>query len=266
MWSTELHLGFLQLVKIGGPPPPEESDFDRYAGVKDDDVLNGRQRKFPYSIKGAQFDIFKASLSYRFSGDMGDKFWSGYLMIYLPGASKILPPGGSDAAWDEVEKWFESATKNDQRKILEPYLVEKMTSELFQSTHGILKPIEDWLDPEMDVSKDQTVTKDLTSSKVDDKDFDVQYNRSAMCLELEATLRVLQRLTKSNVTVLDQWSKRESTRHYKPRWSEKDEMKFRKLVDHQKRRAERSISAVKEQLHQIQTSIDQVRNHRQEVR
>ena len=246
-------------------PSLEEKEYDGNAGVNEDDVSNGRQRSFPYTIQGIQSDIYKASLSYRFTGDLGDKFWSGYLMVYLPGTSRSLPSGGH-TGYKELSSWFEAATKNDQRKILEPFLVEKMATELHRSTNNILKSIDDWLDPEVECLRDEKSTKGVSSSKDNEKDFDVQYNRSSICLELDAILRVLHRLTKVNVNVLDQWSKRESTRHYKPRWSEKDEMKFREFVDHQKRRTERAIAVVNQQYHQIQTSIDQVRSHRQEVK
>lgn len=53
------------------------------------------------------------------------------------------------------------------------------------------------------------------------------------------------RLRKANADSLDPWVGREADRYYKPRWSEKDELKYREDVDHQKRRALQQISDVK---------------------
>ena len=95
--------------------------------------------------------VFKASLSYRFVGDMGDHFWSGYLLAYLPGGSKIfIEPAaglGIHIALKEIAKWFDESTKHDQRKILQPFIVEKMAAELYQSTEKIIEVINVWLDP-----------------------------------------------------------------------------------------------------------------------
>ena len=65
---------------------------------------------------------------------------------------------------------------------------------------------------------------------------------------------------------LKRWSEREKNRHYKPRWSEKDELKYRDLVDHQNRRVKGQIGFLDDQYQQIQILIDQVQSHRQEVR
>ena len=188
---------------------------------------------------------------------MGDRFWSGYLLTYLPGKSKVFK------SQNDVQTWFEGSRRNDQRKILEPFLVEKMSSELYQSTDRILRSIDDWLDPLLDFTGGKD--SEINLSKADDRTVNVQYTRSTLCLELDATLRILRRLLKMNVDSLDQWLKREATRHYKPRWSVKDELKYRDLVDYHKRRAGQRILSVKDQYKQVDIAINQVRTHRQEV-
>ena len=234
--------------------------------ARSDDVCDRHQRAFPQISKGLKRAVLqKASLSYRFIGDMGEKFWTGYLLTHLPAESKILPKVDRGSGFREIREWFDKDTKNDQRKILEPFLVEKMVAELFQNTDEILKAIDEWLNPETDLSEDGKVLTQPKVSKADDRFVDVQYNRSATCLDLDATLRILRRLSKANVDSLDQWAKRESSRNFQPRWSEKDEFKFRELIDFQKRRAEQQISRVNDQYRRIQDSIEQVRTHRQEV-
>ena len=229
-------------------------------------VCDRHQRAFPQIFKGSKRAFLrKASLSYRFVGDMDDKFWTGYLLTHLPADSKVFPKSDYYGFFIDVKEWFHQDRRIDQRKVLEPFLVEKMVSVLFQSTDEILKAIDDWLNPEIDVSEDGKALADPKVSKADDRFVDVQYNRSAICLDLDATLRILRRLSKANVDSLDQWAKREQTRTFQPRWSEKDEFKFRELIDFQKRRAEHQISRVNDQYRRIQNSIEQVRTHRQEV-
>lgn len=252
VWAAELHLGFLQLVDT-------EERFRPQYTLDNDNVCNGRQRKFPGIVKDSQFDIYKASIGYRLVGDMGDRFWSGWLLAYVPGGSRIFD--GSDYPG----KWFDEKTKNDQRKILEPFLVGNMVDEVYQSTDKILRHVEQWLDPELEFSQDREESKDSNMFKANDGNFGIQYNRSTTCLDLEAILSMLRRLSKANIDALIQWGKREESRHYKPRWSERDELNHREQVDHQERRAEQQVFLLKDQHLQIETSIEQIRAHRQQA-
>lgn len=232
--------------------------------VKSDNVCVKYQRAFPQILKGSKSALEKASLSYRIAGDMDDKFWTGYLLTHL----RADQDGSRETNLvynGAMRKWFHRDRKTDQRKILEPFLVENMVAELLKSTDEILKAIDDWLDPETDAPKDGSLSIEPQVSKADDRFVDVQYNRSAMCLDLDATLRVLRRLSEANVDTLGQWDKREQARNFKPRWSEKDEFKFRELIDFQKRRVEQQLARVNDQHRRIQDSIEQVRVHRQEV-
>lgn len=258
IWAAELQLGFLQLV--------DTQKSNRYLDSADNDnVCDGRQRKFPYIVKGSHFDIYKASLGYRFVGDMGDRFWSGWLLAYIPGESKVLGHLDDPDIPQNVSQWFDKNTKNDQRRILEPFVVGNMVAEVYQSTDKVLRQVDQWLDPEMDSLKDKQESNESNTFKADDQDFGIQYNRSSTCLELEAILSMLRRLSKANSESLYHWKQRETSRHYKPRWSEKDELNHAKQVDHQKRRAEQHISLLNDQHQRIETSIDQIRAHRQEV-
>ena len=232
---------------------------------KSDNVCVKYQRSFPQILKGSKGALEKTSLSYRIAGDMDDKFWTGYLFTHLRAAEN----GSRETdilGCEVVKEWFDKDRRIDQRKILEPFLVEKMVAELLLSTDEILRAVDDWLDPEeIDAPKDGKPSFQPKVSKADDRYVDVQYNRSAICLDLDATLRVLRRLSEANIDTLGQWARREQTRNFKPRWSEKDEFKFRELIDFQKRRVEQQLARVNDQHRRIQDSIEQVRTHRQEV-
>lgn len=144
-------------------------------------------------------------------------------------------------------------------------MVEKMTAEIHRSTAEVIRSIDAWLEPEVDPSQTGQELHSSIYAKADDRNFEAQYNRSTTCLELDATLSVLRRLSEANIDSLTQWTTREATRHHKPRWSEKDEYTHRELVDHQQRRAEQQISLMRDQGRQIQTCLEQLRTHKQEV-
>lgn len=78
---------------------------------------------------------------------MTDWFWSGYLLSYLPQNSKLLKNPDLSVGAKDLKSWFHTNTERDQRKILEPFLVEKMASETYQSTKIVLDCVDDWLSP-----------------------------------------------------------------------------------------------------------------------
>ena len=231
-----------------------------------DNICFARPRRFPITIKGSQLNLVNASVSYRIIGDMADKYWTSYLLLYLPKMDRgVLEYPQNSLDGNHVDSWFHETARNDQRRILEPFLVEKMVAEVYRSTGDIIRSIENWLEPEVDPSLAAQGSAPLIYVKADDRNIDLQYYRSTTCLQLDATLSILRRLSRANVDSLTQWAEREVTRHHKPRWSEKDEYEHREMVDHQRRRAEQQISLLRDQSRQIQTCIEQVRNHRQEA-
>ena len=253
IWATELHLSFLQLVPVGNDDVEGGRSHNNSEEAESSDVCRALQWEFPLLIKESKSMISMAALSYRIVGDMGDKFWNGYFLTYLRNIPELLPDPDPKADTKDVNDWFRRQHKNHQRKILESFVVEKMAAEIYRSTDAILRPMSNWLLPELGVAK------------ADDRRVDEQRTRSTKCLELDIILNRLYRLTKANADSLDLWVGREADRYYKPRWSEKDELKYREDVDHQKRRALQQISDVKDQCQQIQTSINQISSHRKEV-
>ena len=266
VWTTELHLSFLQLVTVQEGPGDEIPE--------NESVCYGRHRRFLHRYKGSLFDIYKASVSCRFIGDMGDKYWSGYLLTYLPGN-----PDTTDSPfnttneeipepWENPRRWFRSELHNDQRNALEPFLVAKMVVEVYRSTKRILASIDDWLEPPKDKQRHEQDSTYSHISTVNDRNSQAQYSRrSNDCPDLEDTLVLLNRLSQANVENLRKFTQREKNRFSpnKPRWSLKDEQKHRSQVDSHKRLAERQISLLNDQLGQIQSSLDRIKNLKQEV-
>ena len=264
VWTTELHLSFLQLVTVQEKSGEEVSEGES--------VCNGRQRRFLHRYQNSLFDVYKASVSCRFIGDMGDKYWTGYLLTYLPGSSGTLEDSWNatkdETPWAEPSQWFQKDIHNEQRNILEPFLIEKMVVEVYQSTQKILASIDDWLDPETDKQKHKQNSTYSHISKVDDRNSQAQYSRrSNDCPDLEETLTLLSRLSEANTKNLSKWKTREKERFEpnKPRWSVKDEKKHRSRLDSQKRLVEQKISLLSDQFRQIQNSLARIGSHKQEV-
>lgn len=77
---------------------------------------------------------------------MDDKCWTGYLLIYSPADSdRFRDTDLFD--FNDIDEWFHEDRRIDQRKVVEPFVVEKMVAEMFRSIDEILKVIDVWLDP-----------------------------------------------------------------------------------------------------------------------
>lgn len=205
---------------------------------------------------------------------MGDRFWSGYLLAYLPRRistrGSLYDPTNEEylSLWEpqNVHQWTLRDIHNDQRNVLEPFLVEKMVTEVYQSTQKILDSINDWLELGSDDPKHEKESAYSHISKVDDRNSQAQYSRRTNdCPDLADTLSLMQRLSEANSETLNKWRVRELARLHKPRWSEKDEAKYRKRVDSQKRLAEQQISRLVSQHGQIESSLKWINDLKQEV-
>ena len=247
-------------------------DRPREGAPEGETVCDGHQRRFFHRYKGSEHDIYKASLSCRFVGDMGDRYWSGYLLAYLPRELELLESlydSGNEEdgeQWDNSYRWFRRDNHNDQRNILEPFLVEKMVAEAYQSTKRILASVNDYFEPEIDKPKYEKEPTYSHISKVDERNYQAQYSRRSNALpDLEDTLILLNRFSEANCENLRIWQKRETERFHRPRWSRKDELKYRLLVDSQKRLAVRQVSLLIDQRGQIQTTLNRIKSLKQEV-
>ncbi len=141
-----------------------------------------------------------------------------------------------------------------------------MVNEVYQSTQKILDSINDWLELGSDDPKHEKESTYSHISKVDDRNSQAQYSRRTNdCPDLADTLSLMQRISEANSETLNKWRARELARLHKPRWSEKDEAKYRKRVDSQKRLAEQQISRLVNQRGQIESSLKRINDLKQEV-
>lgn len=176
--TTELHLSFIQLI---------DSELEKYNEATGyATVCDGYQSSFPHAVSGSQLDVFQASLSYRFVRDMTDRVWSGYLLSYLPQSSKLL-----------------KTPERDQRKILGPFLVEKMEGEIYQSTKTVLDCVDDWLNPTIDHLSGKGASGKSTRPKSKERNFIVRYMRSKICIDIDSIITTFRRHSEANLYALD---------------------------------------------------------------
>ncbi|KAH8812642.1 hypothetical protein F5884DRAFT_878489 [Xylogone sp. PMI_703] len=228
VWTTEFHLAFIQLVPAQG---------NTYNLSPSKPLLDGFVSDFPFEVANQKMSIFKASLSYRVNGDMDDRYWTGYLLTYLPKQSSVWPK-----LTYENSTWFEPSSQQDQRKILEPYLVHRMVFEAYNCTRELLEAVDKWV--ELKTSMDGS--------------FDKLYTRSKVCLDIDGILNQARRMLQTNIANLEAWLAREKTRSAKPRWSEKDELKHGNRRDHYNLQVKQQVSLLKEQSKKVESSINQL--------
>ena len=187
LWETELHLGFYQLIS--------------------DPSGRRHSRKMPsLSQDKERLTIAPVALSFRFVGDLRDRFWTCFFLSSDTTGFTGLAQGLYDYLKTSI-----SSEQMGQRKILELFYVERMLQELSTSTSTIL---------------DQFKAELAVSPK--SQNFDFVYLSSGLHFVLEAKdilQDVLQRLGLS-IKVIEDWEKREETRGFPSRWSRKDEERY----------------------------------------
>ena len=196
LWETEFHLGFYQLL--------DTTEFPNQSRTREMPSLSPNQERRI---------IAPVALSFRFVGDIRDRFWS---CLFL--SSETVGFKGI------VQQYFESSETRDelyvkqgQRKTLELFYVERMLNEMITSNEIILAAFK----TELAVSpKSQT--------------FDFIYHSYGLQFHLEAReilQDVLQKVHLS-IKVIEEWEKRENTRGLCSRWSQKDEDRYGETLKH----------------------------------
>ncbi|KAF2188528.1 hypothetical protein K469DRAFT_82745 [Zopfia rhizophila CBS 207.26] len=236
LWESEFHLYFFQIVG-----EDEISDPHR------EGILNINPMSFPGSEGTTKRSIIRTGAGYRFVGDLYDRFWTCYfasLVVHVTDNRWIT----ADAA--EHSHWPPANDRQDQRRVLELYLAEKMTDVASDSGQAILDAI--------DKTLEKSGTLDNANPYSDD--FDAQFSRSAIFQRISQLLHKLENNYKEMLDVIGQWEKRQGDRSVQPRWTEKDERRCRKIMDHHDRRVRKNINLLKSQKSTIDSLLTLVNN------
>lgn len=193
IWDTELHLGFYQLVD----DRPSER-FSLYNAINSEQVL---------SLSGAprRCKIVSVAMSFRFTGDLRDRFWTCYfLSSVLHGFRSLV----DEHSYEGEDKFY--SDKQGQRKILEMVYVERALSEMKKSTDDIIAAYKIELE-------------ELGTTVQQEEKFELIDDLSSPHLKAASTLGDILQKFDSALSVLEQWEKREDTSGLRSRWSNKDQ-------------------------------------------
>ena len=196
LWETEFHLGFYQLLD------------------STDSSSRGNSRKMPsLSQNQGLRTIAPVALSFRFVGDLRDRFWTCLFLF----SDTIDFKGLVEQYYNSSETEAQLYEKLGQRKTLELFYVERMLNEMVTSTDIILAAFR---------------TELAVSPK--SQSFEFIYHYSGLQFHLEAS-EILQDVCQKvdlSIKVIEDWEKREDTRGFPSRWSLKDEDRYGEMLIH----------------------------------
>lgn len=213
IWRTELHLSFYvlgeeQQCEHVGLPPLSKAEFP------------GRSKK----------DIRRASIGFRFDGDLFDRYWTCHFIQYIP-----TPLGNEDfdgeddtprREWsfdfnasglgrDKEKHWW-------QRKVLELHLLRRIVDAINTGASGILHEVK------QELGVDESM---FTLSILDGKAHKSPKDLSD-CQRFEQILQATDEDVTEILKNLQKWNQREEDRGpIQPRWSRNDERRYRGYIN-----------------------------------
>ena len=215
LWETEFHLGFYQLL----------DSTDSHSRSNSREMPSLSQNQGPRSIA-------PVALSFRFVGDLRDRFWS---CLFLS-SETIGFKGLAQQYYDSSDTRSEIYEKQGQRKTLELFYVERMLNEMVTSTDIILAAFR---------------TELAVSPKSQSFEFIYHYSGLQFHLEASEILQdVLQKVDLS-IKVIEDWEKREDTRGLPSRWSLKDEVRYGEMLKHLTQKCETNLQKLRIQHNQL---------------
>jgi hypothetical protein len=231
-WETELHLSFYRITER---PNPSEGIFeDIFEGISPSDEI-----EFPQNYQKSQNKrISRAVMSFRFDGDVFDRYWTCHFFEYEPQRK------GSKLDFDSFgapnSKMANKSYKGDprkQRQVLELLLFDEILQEMLEGTQNIFTCVknEGLGDPRNPSASAETIR--LTSPLSDPLDLfqeingDVFDSTTQLWRKLHHILQVVEDDLRKNLTNIGHWKDRQAGRQpNRPRWTLKDERSYRSAI------------------------------------
>jgi hypothetical protein len=231
IWESEFHLSFFQLARRKKPARgiPAPSKFE----------LSGKSGR----------ELTRASMGFRFFGDFFDRYWTCHYIEHVPNSSSPqwesleLDRLGQDRSWR-------------QRKVLELHLFNRMLTELTKSTQEILNEVQQ--QPGLNSAGMTDFTALNSEEYFSSRD---QWQKLLRILQLAADN--LQAVLKE----VDKWKTREEDRRAEqPRWTPKDETKYRGVIRKLEATADRQVRGIQSYQEQITNLKDTLTTSRDNIR
>lgn len=255
VWQTELHLSFYTLV---------HQNTQWHDGIPD---------KVQIPLPSSSMALRRASMGFRFDGDLFDRYWTCHFIQFVPCLgkhqndgqalvplhSRIVSPSYAGCEWNfEFDEDALGRFKEKhwwQRKVLELYLLKRILTLVIDSSQKVLVEVRQHLGIKSHIATLTTLTGEAYSSSKDD------------WKKFERILDGIKEDLTSMVKVLEQWKTREKDREPDdPRWTRNDERKYRSHINNLRASTERKIlqlgidrDNVRKLRDDLDTSMDKIR-------
>ncbi|KAM0264867.1 hypothetical protein ACHAQJ_000383, partial [Trichoderma viride] len=228
-WVTELHLSFYQIL-------PYKKSFDFV-----DSIHKLERSQFPHydlKLKGDAKSLSRAMFSFRFDGDLLDRYWTCHLVEHNP--QQMV--GSKEMTFDITTQPVHGALKPNpwrQRRVLELLLFDRILREMLRCTGEILEEAKGALrDPKRaDPSNHGPGTFGLESELPDiqgrftEIGGDVFLSHDWLWYRIQQVLQAVEEDLGENLAKIKLWIHREDDRGPdKPRWTLKDEYRYRGAI------------------------------------
>ncbi|KAM0254885.1 hypothetical protein ACHAQJ_006322 [Trichoderma viride] len=226
-WVTELHLPFYRVTK-------KEIYSTAYTNIAQGLAFPGGESK-----EDSKW-VSRTTMSFRFDGDLFDRFWTCYFIEYNQWKMRKETRIGSDII-EIARKTINGASQKDswrQRKILELVLLDMMLDQMLEAANDILEEVRRRIEEHLKLvsEKRPDIDKDISAflnrfnliDKLDNKTF---LHLSHLWHELQRILQVVKDELNENLKTIKLWTDRGKEKgRDKPRWTPNDERKYRRAI------------------------------------
>ena len=194
VWDTELHLSFYQLVGEW----ESQDEFYRKGQTQEMSSLSA-------TLQGEKPVL--VTMSFRFIGDLRDRFWTCHFLSSLAYGFSGLVAYQDITNESDMDVYVE---KQGQRKLLEMFYFERALNQMRESIDMILT-----------ASKRELETQE--SQAKSERQFEAIHDQSSPLLKVGTTLGKVSQQLELSISVIDQWERRDDTKGHRSRWSAKDQ-------------------------------------------
>jgi hypothetical protein len=226
LWVTEVYFQFFHKLKHGKKPPGP---------------FGQKPAKFgPLKPSGRPLYLVTAFTGFRIVGDFFDRYWTCHYIDADIDDDTI-------SIYDDTPDW-------QQRRVLELILLSRVLGKVCTSTEEILEEVE-------------REPRENQYSPLDDQ-YDSFEDRSPENLrECERILLVLKKNMISLREVIDQWDVRESSQgRERPRWTRRDEQKYRKSIKRKRALLEGHVRDVRTKEMHVEFLLSRVTSAQEAIR
>lgn len=201
IWETELHLGFYQVVV-------QRKSDDDLTIFQDVPGQQSQTKVLSPSAILQGHEMRPVSLSFRFVGDLRDRFWTCHFLSSVTRGFRGLVDESAKSS-ESPEKMY--AEKQGQRKLLELVYVERALNEVRGSIDKIIATFETELQETLDPHRES---------------FEFIHDHASRPLKAMNLLSSVSQQLDLSISAIEQWEKREDSRGLRSRWSCKDQERY----------------------------------------